>query len=91
MVNLDFKIRWETRYCTVDGEPAYFHTWEQWSNPVPASNLTDSAPAGIMSMVFGIVEFSDGVRRVDPVKIKFCDEENVILNTFKRYMEERDD
>ena len=26
-----------------------------------------------------LVEFKDGVRRVDPVSIKFCDEENAAL------------
>ena len=30
--------------------------------------------------MFGIVEFSDGVRRVDPTEIVFCDEENKMLS-----------
>ena len=37
------------------------------------------APAGVFSKMFGIVEFSDGVRRVDPTEIVFCDEDNKML------------
>lgn len=37
------------------------------------------APAGVFSKMFGIVEFSDGVRRVDPTDICFCDEDNETL------------
>lgn len=35
---------------------------------------------------FGIIEFKDGVRRVDPVKIKFCDEQNAILAEMAKHM-----
>lgn len=75
-------IEWETRLCEVNGEVGYFQTWEQWSNVVDASPLRGGHPAGQISQVFGIVEFQDGVRRVDPVKIKFCDETNAILKDF---------
>lgn len=55
--------------------------WEQWSNVVNASPLRGGHPGGQVGQVYGIVEFKNGVRRVDPVKIKFRDEANEILNT----------
>lgn len=62
----------------------HFHTWEQYSKPVPASPLVGGEPAGVYSIVHGIVEFEDGVRRVDPTKIKFCDEEHEMLSVFNK-------
>ena len=82
MAVLDMKIEWKTRLCEVDGELGYFYTWEQWSNVVDASPLRGGHPGGQVSQVYGIVEFKNGVRRVDPVKIKFCDETNAILKDF---------
>lgn len=90
MANLEIPIKQQTRSCTVDGRPGYFHLWEQYSNPVPASPLMGGAPAGVVSQVFGIVEFSDGVERVQPYKIKFTDEENAGLNALEKWMKERD-
>lgn len=58
-----------TRLCEVKGELGYFHLWEQWSNVVGASLLRGGHHVG---QVYG-------VRRVDPVSIKFCDEENASL------------
>lgn len=75
-------IEWETRLCEVDGKIGYFHTWEHWSNVVDASPLRGGHPGGQVGQVYGIVEFKNGVRRVDPVKIKFCDETNAILKDF---------
>ena len=72
--NLNAKIKWETRLCEVGGEIGYFHTWEQYSQPVGASPFVGGPPAGVIARVFGIVEFEDGVREVDPCRIKFCDE-----------------
>ena len=79
MAVLDMKIEWKTRLCKVDGELGYFHTWEQWSNVVDASPLRGGHPGGQVSQVYGIVEFKNGVRRVDPYRIKFCDEQNAML------------
>lgn len=86
MAKLEIPIIQSTRSCKVDGRPGYFHTWEQYSNPVPASPLIGGAPAGVVSQVFGIVEFSDGVERVQPYKIKFTDEENAGLNALEKWM-----
>ena len=86
MAEMTFKIKWETRLCEVDEELGYFHTWEQWSNVVNASPLRGGHPGGNVGQVYGIVEFKDGVRRVDPVKINFCDEQNAILAEMAKQM-----
>ena len=44
-----------------------------------ASPLIGGHPAGQISQVYGIVEFVDGVKRIDPSKIRFIDEENQSL------------
>lgn len=77
------------RLCKVDGNLGYFHTWEQYSKPLEASPLVGGAPAGVMNMMFGIVEFSYGVRRVDPIRIVFCDEENKILSDIEKTLKEK--
>ncbi len=41
----------------------------------------------VIGQVYGIVEFKDGVRRVDPVSIKFCDEENATLCALVKHNE----
>lgn len=79
MSGLNMEIRWETRLCEVNGELGYFHTWEHWSNVVDSSPLRGGHPGGQVGQIYGIVEFKDGVRRVDPSKIKFCDEINANL------------
>lgn len=76
MTEMNFEIKCELRLCEVDGKIGYFHTWEHWSNVVDASPLRGGHPGGQVGQVYGIVEFQDGIRRVDPVKIKFCDEIN---------------
>lgn len=83
----NFKLTWETRLCQVNDELGYFHTWEQYSKPIEASLLRGGAPAGVFSKIFGIVEFQDGVRRVDPVEIKFCDEEHAGLCSLNQQFE----
>lgn len=78
----------QTRLCEVKGELGYFHLWEQWSNVADASLLRGGHPAGQIGQVYGIVEFKDGVRRVDPESIKFCDEENAALYSHIKHIEE---
>lgn len=86
----DILIRQETRLCKVKGELGYFHCWEHFSKPIEASPLMGGAPAGVISQVFGIIEFSKGVRRVDPYQIKFCDEENAMLNEMVKHYRDRE-
>ena len=65
MAGLKMNVELPTRLCEVKGELGYFHLWEQWSNVVDASPLRGGHPAGQIGQVYGIVEFKDGVRRVD--------------------------
>ena len=74
------EIEQMTRLCVVGGSKlGYFHTWEHYSKPLPENPRIGGEPGGVFSKVFGIVEFSDGVQRVDPTDICFCDKENETL------------
>lgn len=88
MAGLKMNFEFPTRLCEVKGELGYFHLWEQWSNVVDASLLRGGHPAGQIGQVYGIIEFKDGVRRVDPESIKFCDEENAALCSHIKHIEE---
>lgn len=79
MAGINMNVEFTTRFCEVKGELGYFHLWEQWSNVVDASPLRGGHPGGQIGQVYRIVEFRDGVRRVDPSSIKFCDEKNAVL------------
>lgn len=81
---LEMVVKQERRLCKVKEEHGYFHAWENYSKPLAASPLFGGEPAGVFSKIFGIVEFEDGVRRVDPTEIKFCDEENSMLSVFNK-------
>lgn len=76
---MDIEVKPGTRLCKVDDEYGYFHTWEQYSIPMPESPLTGGAFVGVVAQVFGIVEFADRVRRVQPYNIIFCDEQSDAL------------
>ena len=80
---MNMTIEWGTRLCTVKGESGYFHTREHYSKTLTASPHVCGEPAGVFSQVFGIVEFKDGFRRVDPTTIVFRDEENAALKVFE--------
>lgn len=85
MTGLSVQIELKSRLCQVGEKFGYFHAWgEHYSKPLEASPLMGGAPAGVFSKMFGIVEFSDGVRRVDPSEIVFCDEENEILSEMEK-------
>lgn len=81
---LTMTVEHETRACKVGDRFGYFHCWEHFSKPLEASLLAGGAPAGVFSKVFGIVEFEDGVERIDPSDIHFCDEENKSLQDLNR-------
>ncbi len=74
------------RLCEVGDRIGYFHCWEHFSKSIPPSPLVGGAPGGVFSKIFGIVEFSDGVKRIDPTDIKFCDEENGMLVALEKKM-----
>lgn len=79
MASNNITISLETRLCEVRGELGYFHTWEHYSKPMEDSQI------------FGIVEFSGGVRRVEPHHIKFCDEQNALLTEMAKHWKEKND
>lgn len=87
MDGIKMNVEFPTRLCEVNGKLGYFHRWEQWSKVVDASPLRGGHPGGQNGQVFGIVEFEDGVRRVSPSSIKFCDEENAILCEMAKHHE----
>lgn len=87
---VDITAKFERRLCKVNNELGYFHCWEHFSKPVPAGLTIGSSPAGVISYVSGIVEFDDGVRRVDPTAIKFCDEEHANLCVQNKYEKEHE-
>ena len=74
MPGLNMTVEYPTRLCVVKDEVGYFHMWERYSKPLPESPMAGGQPAGVFSKVYGIVEFKDGVRRVDPTEIAFRDE-----------------
>lgn len=84
MAGLSMQIEVKTRLCRVGDKLGYFHVWEHYSTPLEASPLIGGAPAGVFSKIFGIVEFSDSVKRVDPKDICFCDEENQMLSEIEK-------
>ena len=68
-------ITFEKRDCMVNGEPGLFLTWEHFMT-------------GNYSAVRGIVEFADGVKRISPTDISFCDETHFQLVQYKKWLEE---
>lgn len=88
MAGLKMNGEFPTRLCEVKGELGYFHLWERYSDVIDASPLCGGHPAGQIGQVYGIVEFKDGVRRVNPVFIKFCDEKNASLFALVKHGEE---
>lgn len=75
----NIEITYKTRRCQVESRVGYFHLWEQYADVITPGLTVGSHPGGQYARVFGIVEFADGVERVDPSKIKFIDEQNEVL------------
>lgn len=90
MAKFEIPIKQATRSCMVEGRPGNFHLWEQFSTVVPPSPMVGGAPGGVISNVYGIVEFSDGVKRVDPINIEFTDEDHSYLSAYEKWLSKRD-
>ena len=84
----DIAIRTELRLCKVHGKLGYFHCWEQYADVIFQVVSNGSHPGGQYSRVFGIVEFSDGVKRIDPSSIEFVDEKHNFLQDMNIHNEE---
>lgn len=67
------------RLCKVGDKLGYFHAWEQCSDVVPPSIMRGGHQGGVVSQMYALVEFTDGIKRVQPWDIKFVDEKNDIL------------
>ena len=74
----------DKRLCVVGEKTGYFHMLEQYSMSVQESILKGGSPGGVVSRVYGIVEFDDSVRRVEPTEIIFCDQDNSLLRVFNK-------
>ncbi len=79
----------QTRPCRVDGELGLFRTWEYYSEPLVASPKVGGAVPGVFIRVFGVVEFSGVVRRVNPADIAFCDEAPLVPSEAEKAKEEK--
>lgn len=81
----------QLRLCkvlSVEGQLGYFHCWEQYSTVIEPSPLIGGHPGGTISQVYGIVEFPDGIHKVIPTDIVFCDDKNAELNTINKMYKE---
>lgn len=79
----------DIRLCKVHGQLGYFHCWEQYADVILQLGISiGSHPGGQYSRVFGIVEFSDGVKRIDPSSIEFVDEKHNFLQDMNIHNEE---
>lgn len=85
----EFEITHEKRLCIVNEKHGYFHCWEPYATVMAPGLTIGSPPGGQFSQVYAIVEFADGVERVDPSKIKFVDEDNAQLAAWDKYCNER--
>ena len=86
----DIYVKKELRLCKVNEELGYFHCWEQYADVISPGLAVGSHPGGQYYRVFGIVEFNDGIERVDAEKIKFIDEYNASLVSMNKIQKEND-
>lgn len=89
---MEMEVKFELRLCKVGDEVGYFHTWEHYTSPTEtiSQDIPSLSPYIFgQGKVYGVVEFSNRVARVDPERIKFCDEQNAFLNAIqKQYSED---
>lgn len=77
-------VEFERRLCKVDDRIGYFHCWEHYADVIAPGLTVGSQPGGQYSRMFGVVEFKDGLERVDLSRIKFIDEGNAALYTLNQ-------
>lgn len=62
----------DLRPCIVNGKPALFHRWADWSEIVEPAIMRGGHGGGVVRAALAIVEFKDGtVGRVLPENIRF--------------------
>lgn len=78
VIDLNAKMQ-GLRLCEAYFNLGYFHRWENVSRVELIIENGISKPIGVVSKVFGIVEFQDRVELVEPEDIRFVDETNSML------------
>ena len=64
----------DLRPCIVNGKPALFHRWADWSEIVEPAIMRGGHGGGVVRAALAIVEYEDGtVGRVLPEKVRFLD------------------
>lgn len=93
MPNLSSTVTFEPelRLCKVGDQLGYFHTWEQWSDVIAPSLMRGGHQGGVISQMYALVEFTDGVKRVQPCDIKFIDKNNIFLAKINGCIKEMDE
>lgn len=81
----------ELRLCKVGDELGYFHAGEQTSSVLEPSIMRGGHPGGVVAQMYALVEFPDGVKRVQPWEVKFIDEQNDILRMLNEAAKKRGD
>ena len=62
----------ELRPCTVNGQKALFHKWEDCANVIEPSPMINGHQGGQIKETYAIVEMEDGrILEVKPIKVKF--------------------
>lgn len=85
MNGLDVENGTRLRLVEVNGRPGYFLHWEDYSYPFITANMGEGDyPPGWMKQTYALIEFSDGVERVDPTDVKFVDDINESLAPFEK-------
>ncbi len=63
------------RPCLVKGEKALFHQWASRSEIIPPSVALGGHNGGVVSRVFGLIEYDDGkMAEVYPENIQFVND-----------------
>lgn len=86
---LALTYRPELRLCKVGGEFGYFHIWEQTFDVIPPSPMRGGHQGGTIGQMYALVEFPDGVKRVQPYDVKFVDEDSESLARMNEMAKER--
>ena len=73
------------RPCIVNGKPALFHRWADWSEIVEPAIMRGGHGGGVVRAALAIVEFEDGaVGRVLPEKVRFLDSPHRVYDFTER-------
>lgn len=83
MAGIEVIHKHRNRLCMVGDEYGCFHVWELSITSAPT-------PDGVVSRTYGIVEFPDGIKRVEATDIHFCDNDNEALRRLNKRKRKKD-